>query len=611
MKQRIIALFIAFNTVFASLSAEVKIGNLFYELDASSRTAEVTWQTDNSYYDLTSVTIPSSVFYHGVEYSVTSIAESVFAYCNRLAHVDIPASVTTIGVRAFIGCRKIVSIDIPSSVTDIGEYAFLDIPNIAYEGAAAGAPWGARCLNGYVEGFLVYADDSRTNLLVCAPAATGEIVLPDGVDTIQAWAFYACSELTNVFVSNSVRNIGKGAFGECRRLASVTIDNSATAIGEEAFLFCTALTDVSLGGNITAIGKSAFGECTHLTSIVIPNSVTSLGEWALRDCSELRKVVLSNAIPAIEEYTFAECWKLESVVIPNSVTRIGERAFSNCESLTGVEFPGSLTTIGEYAFYNCSSLESVMIPHSVTTIEMDAFEECRAIKDLTLGRGLANIASSAFFSCSGLASVTNYAATPQTIHWSTFNGFDKASCVLYVPDTSVSLYKSAEYWNSFENILPIGAKDSAVLATAVTPAVTTAELTWQKVQNADSYEWLIIDAAGDSVFTLSFYADGVLKDISCKAPGYRMPAAKQETQTPGFAYTVGGLYSGVAYSYSLSAIDAYGDTLYTATGSFTTLAPQTIENPNADAIAVKRIVNGQLLIEKNGRTYTLQGAEIK
>ena len=45
---------------------------------------------------------------------------------------------------------------------------------------------------------------------------------------------------------------------------------------------------------------------------------------------------------------------------------------------------------------------------------------------------------------------------------SVFDGVDKATCILYVPDGSVELYQAAPVWSEFQNIKPIsstGIKD--------------------------------------------------------------------------------------------------------------------------------------------------------
>ena len=102
---------------------------LYYTITSStSHTVQVVPPNSSSPYWNTpptgSLTIPSSVTYSGMTYSVTSIGSDAFRNCSGLTSVTIPNSVTSIGGFAFDGCSGLTSVTIPNSVTSIGYYAF-------------------------------------------------------------------------------------------------------------------------------------------------------------------------------------------------------------------------------------------------------------------------------------------------------------------------------------------------------------------------------------------------------------------------------------------------------------------------------------------------------
>ena len=91
-------------SVFFSIVAsayDVKVDGIYYNLVPNSNVAEVT-KGDNEY--KRDITIPSSIKVNDTEYSVTSIGESAFYFCDYLTSVTIPNSVTSIGSEAFYKC---------------------------------------------------------------------------------------------------------------------------------------------------------------------------------------------------------------------------------------------------------------------------------------------------------------------------------------------------------------------------------------------------------------------------------------------------------------------------------------------------------------------------
>ena len=301
---------------------------------------------------LTSIVIPNSVismgssvlaFCEGLKSAVfsnsmSSISTYTFQGCSNLTSFTIPETVTYIGASAFAGCDNLV-LTVPNSVTGFGSYAFSGVCNIKYNGTVTyEAPWGARAMNGYIDGNLIYSDESRTNLLVCFPNATGDVVIPDDVLNIANGAFVGCEYLNSVIIGNRVKSIGNYAFDGCSNLQAIAIPSSVTNIGEDAFVGCTKLHSISVASENTMYDSR-------------------------NNC---------NAI--IETATNTLMFGCGNTIIPFNISTIGARAFANSGSLTSITIPKRTISIGEAAFSECSSLMSI-ICHAVTppALGYDAF----------------------------------------------------------------------------------------------------------------------------------------------------------------------------------------------------------------------------------------------
>ncbi len=130
------------------------------------------------------------------------------------------------------------------------------------------------------------------------------------------------------------------------------------------------------------------------------------------------------------------------------------------------------------------------------------------------------------------------------------------------------------------------------------------------MDGAYTYELVIKDKDGNIVCTLVFNSNGQLTSIAFNAPA--RGDAPQKTQTAGFIFTVTGLNSGSTYSYSMTAKNEGGDALKVEEGSFTTKAPQGIEDIHVDTSKDIKVLNdGQIYILRGDKTYTITGQEVR
>lgn len=592
--KKIISLFLALTAAGTIVASDTKIGAIWYNLDDATLSAEVTFKGDAAdYYDNRykgSITIPEKVSYQNTTYNVTSIGDRAFYGCKNvtsitlpksvtsigkeafdccydLSKINIPESVTSIGEKAFNVCVSILNLTIPSTVTAIGNRAFFSIANLIYDGSEK---YGARALNGYVEGNLVYEDKTKTKLCACCRLAKGTIKLPNTLEEIGEMAFRDCSELDSLTLPNSVKTIGKNAFHECAGLVSLVVPNSVTTITEEGSTF------------------------NNVPNVIYNGPLTHSDNWGAK-C--LNGYVDGKFVYADKEHTIlraASCNLKGNVSLPNTVKTIATTAFaSQYSKTTSVMMGTNLREIGSYAFYECN-ISSVVIPSTIKSI-----------------------GSSAFSRCWNLTSIICEANTPPVCQDFAIPVLDgKPIPNIYVPANSVAKYKAASGWSTCaDKIFPITAETSTIGAEEifVTAKDYTASFRWPKYDAAKKYTLEI--KGTDFKLTYKFDGEGQMLSTAFGAPGLDGPSGiTQNLQASynGWQFDVQGLEPLTEYFVNVVAEDDGGEKLFNKTKSFTTTAIQALESVQHSAVSNQKFIrNGQLLIEKNGKVYTVQGAELK
>ena len=510
---------------------------------------------DRAFFDclnLTSISIPNSVKDIGewafagcsllssidIPNSVNSIGNIAFAACLSLEYISIPESVICLNGNSFcewdgeLEClsanfiyeddvlfnkdkseiisfrnQEIESYIIPDSVTSIGDGAFgccsslssLVIPDSVVN--IKGNPfyfWKGKleCLSAsfiYEDNVLFNMDKSK--LISFRNQEAKSFIIPNGVMSIEKYAFSDCSSLISISVPKSVTSIGDGAFDGCSSLSSIAISDSVTSISAWTFDGCKSLRSLGIPDSVTSIGNEAFRGCSSLCSLVIPDSVTSIGDGAFDGCSSLRSLVISDSVTSIGDGAFGSCSSLRSLVIPDSVTSIGDGAFSSCSSLRSLVIPDSVVnikgnpfcywkgkleclsasfiyednvlfnmdksklisfrnqeaksfiipdgvkSIGKCAFVDCYSLVSISIPNSVTNIGDSAFDGCSSLSNLVIPNSVTSIGDGAFWGCSSLRSLVIPNSVTSIGAWA-FSGCKSLSS-LVIPASVTSIGYSA------------------------------------------------------------------------------------------------------------------------------------------------------------------------
>ncbi len=229
----------------------------------------------------------------------------------------------------------------------------------------------------------------------------GEVVIPDnrGITTIYDYAFSGYEYVDkdeNDEISDEDPYLIKQHYIGDDTITKVVIPEGVTTINSYAFANLTALEEVVVPSTLTKIGLGAFYNCTSLKKITSTkpdnaNNIKFINQKAFYNCA-LSEINLDSVV-AIGNYTFENC-KLNYIELPETSQSLGIGAFYNNDNLTSVQFNASKIKIGSYAFAECDKLESIDINSVV--LSSYAFYNSKALKNVTLGKDVAIIGQYAF-----------------------------------------------------------------------------------------------------------------------------------------------------------------------------------------------------------------------
>ena len=328
--------------------------------------------------------------------TLTEIRDDAFRGCYRLREVTL-TGVTKLGSGAFSDCLSLVTVKQPAALTDY-ESAYLGSDQIVEI-----VTNGERAVITDENGFLLFG-----STLVGYDGRSTQITLPDTIQVIAPYAFYANTSLETVTIPSSVVKISEGAFKNCSSLKTLTVGEGVASIGTDAFAGLSALETLSfqpLSCRSYPDGAGLFEGLPSLRTLTFGDGVTTLQAGMFRSCGALEAVKLPAALKTVPESLFESCRSLSGVTFGDAVTIIGESAFSGCVSLREADLPESVTTIRANAFRYCGLIRVKLL--GVRTLQAGAFFGCGSLTGVILGKSVTVIGDSAFGGCYRLVDIIN------------------------------------------------------------------------------------------------------------------------------------------------------------------------------------------------------------
>ena len=220
---------------------------------------EQEYWTSSSYTDYVNAMLQDSC--------IRGIADDAFEGCSYLNEVCFPDVVKYVGESMFYGCYNLESVRFPDSVKEVSARAFGkrdavvstdDVPTFCTVDG-----W-AICFDNWRENYLEREDFDGTvvfeGMRGIAASFSGKdtacygwyypalsnLVVGEGVLAIGSLAFAHSEDLTNVYISASVKYIGEKAFYDCRGLQSVMLPSTLEGkVPDSAFANCPASLKIS------------------------------------------------------------------------------------------------------------------------------------------------------------------------------------------------------------------------------------------------------------------------------------------------------------------------------------------------------------------------------
>lgn len=284
-----------------------------------------------------------------------------------------------------------------------------------------------------------------------------EIILPDTVTALEAYAFKDCSDLRSITFGSGLKRVGNYAFQGCPNLEKVIFPDSVMAIGCDLFGENETITEVNIPADVMEMFGTiaSVNECPNLVVTVtaetlgyysaasaslpvniLPNTsgtvITPVDEIAHENSEKevletiddpdedpvdtdtfvSKKDTTEESLFEVEPIGANTCAVIgcssesDVIVVPDTiqgmtVIRIASRAFEN-SSAVAISIPDTVTYIESYAFSKCKKLETIELSRFLEKVGELVFNECPSLEKILFPGGMTEFEGTPIGRCASL-----------------------------------------------------------------------------------------------------------------------------------------------------------------------------------------------------------------
>lgn len=290
-----------------------------------------------------------------------------------------------------------------------------------------------------------------------------EVVLPEGIETIDSDAFNLCTKLKKINFPETLKVIDHGAFNGCFSLETVILPKVMKEINNYAF-YAVGIKHLTLPEKVSSVGIKVFAK-TDIETTDIPENFT-LGSEMFTECQKLHSINLLGSHITIPERCFCNCINLTEIDITKTAL-IKDEAFRGCQNLSVSTIPAD--TLVSVSAFEETGVTDVII-EDISKVCNRVFADCNSLKKLTINvaDGPTSVSSALVKGCKNLQTVVFTGRTKNltVIEAAAFKETKNLNTIS-LPDTIKTISKEAFYDSGIENIhLPENLRQIGTMAFA-------------------------------------------------------------------------------------------------------------------------------------------------